>query len=96
MSANVTFEAIRKRDFLPFFSAYLGGNRTRDNLWAFHKDRLVETGSGYVLPLDGLNPKMFLVELEEDMYHGHQMNACLEFLRCSDTGKFAFFIQISY
>lgn len=94
MSVDVTFEAVRKSDFVPFASMYLGGNGTARTIYNSRKSyQEVSTGADVVTLGDWKDAIDYLIEIEDSFYLGHEGNDAIELInQCQD--QMAYFLRV--
>lgn len=93
MGAEVTFEAIRKSDFVPYASMYLGGNGAA---------KAIGQGSKPILGIDEFEIVSlsnwedaidYLIEISDSFYAGNHGNEAIQFInRYQD--QMAYFLRV--
>lgn len=93
MGADVTFEAIRKSDYLPFASMYLGGNGTARAVGQGSKP-ILAIDEFEIVPLGDWKEAIdYLIEIEGSFYSGNYMDDAISFInRYQD--QMAYFLRI--
>lgn len=93
MSVDVTFEAVRKSDFVPFASMWLGGNKTAHVVKAIEIEHRA-TQNGWVIDLgDWKNAIDHLIELEDSFYSGHYGEKAIQLIE-GYQDQMAYFLKV--
>lgn len=93
MGYEVAFEAVRKSDFVPYASMYLGGNGTAKAIGQTSKS-VLGIDEFEIVPLgDWKDAIDFIVEIEESFYLGNHGDEVISFInRYQD--RMAYFLRI--
>ena len=96
MGANVTFIAIRKKDYVPYFEAYLGGNKLVEAVsWSENWEDFIKLGDSTLLKLkDTKQVENFLTWHEDDFYLGNYAQEVLSFVQNENEDDYVYFIRI--
>lgn len=95
---DVTFEAIRKSDFAPYASMWLGGKVTDDTIQGIidvTNKPYQEVDSGWIVDLGDWKKAIdFIVEIEDSFYIGNYGDEAISFInRYQD--QMAYFLRVS-
>lgn len=94
MSVEVTFEAIRKSDFVPFASFYLGGNQTVYAVKSISELEHKTISNGWVADLGNWKDAIdHLIKLEDSFYSGHCGNEAIELIN-QYQDQMAYFLRV--
>lgn len=93
MGADVTFEAIRKSDYVPFASMYLGGNGTARTAGESGKP-ILSIDEVEIVSLGNWKDAIdFIIEIEGSFYAGNYSVEAIEFInRYQD--QMAYFLRV--
>lgn len=94
MGTEVTFEAVRKSDFVPYASFFLGGNGTAKAIGESNKSTLTIDEIEIVSLDDWKEAIDYLIALEDSFYLGHYGEKAIELIEVWQD-RMAYFLRIN-